>query len=175
MEFTGTIKGITTDYITGEPIISLSINEKSVLAYEYEKIKGCEKLSIEIKKHRKKRSLDANSYMWVILQKMATILKTSKDELYLEILGRYGVFTHIIVKQNVVDRIKEDWRTVKDLGEVTVNGVTGIQLQIYFGSSTYDTKEMSVLIDGLVSECKDLGIETLPETELRQMKERWGI
>jgi hypothetical protein len=133
------------------------------------------KLSIEIKQHREKRSLDANAYMWVLLQKIADKLKTSKDELYLEVLGRYGVFTHIIVKPKVVDRVIEEWRTVRNLGEVTVNGTTGIQLQCYFGSSTYDTKEMSVLLDGVVGEAAELGIDVLPPDEIRIMKERWGV
>ncbi|MDI6721481.1 MAG: recombination protein NinB [Candidatus Aenigmarchaeota archaeon] len=131
-------------------------------------------LSVEIKQHRQRRSLDANAYMWVLLSKMAAILKTTKDDLYIEMLDRYGIFTHIVVKPSVVDRVKEEWRTVRELGEITVNGKTGIQLMCYFGSSTYDTKEMSVLIDGIVSECKDLGIETLLPHELEILKNEWG-
>jgi phosphoribosylaminoimidazole (AIR) synthetase len=170
VQFTGTIdaaiqlkNGTYLTLVTGDN-----------LTEEFEKLKG-KKLSIEIKQYREKRSLDANAYMWVLLQKMAELLKTSKDELYLEVLGRYGVFTHIIVKPNVVDRVKAEWRNVRDLGEVVVNGVTGIQLQCYFGSSTYNTKEMSVLIDGVVSECKELGIDTISDNELRIMKEKWGV
>ena len=52
--------------------------------------------------------------------------------------------------------------------------MTGIQLQCYFGSSTYNTKEMSVLIDGIVYEAKELGIETLPPDELERMKVEWN-
>ena len=117
------------------------------------------KLSVEIKQFRHKRSLDANAYMWLLLSKMAEVLHTTKDELYLQVLDRYGVYTHVVVKPNVVDKIKQEWRTVRELGEVKVNGQTGIQLQCYFGSSTYDTKEMATLIDGVVSECKELDIE----------------
>ena len=63
-------------------------------------------------------------------------LETTKDELYLIMLGKYGVFTHTVVKPNVVERVKEEWKLVKEeLGQVTVNGQTGIQLQCYFGSS----------------------------------------
>lgn len=174
MEFTGVIKDISNNFLTNELTITFSANEHSILR-EYEKLKKCDKLRIKADKFRKKRSLDANAYMWVLLQKMAEVLHTSKDELYLEILSRYGVFTHVIVKPHVVDRVKAEWRLVKDLGEVNVNGTTGNQLQCYFGSSTYDTKEMSVLIDGLVSECKELEIETLPENEIERMKEMWGV
>lgn len=131
-------------------------------------------LRVEIKQHRHRRSLDANAYLWVLLSKMAAVLHTTKDELYLQMLDRYGVFTHIVVKPNVVSRVKAEWRTVRELGEITINGQTGVQLQCYFGSSTYDSKEMSVLIDGVVSECKELGIETIPPEELQSMKESWG-
>lgn len=128
----------------------------------------------EIKQYREKRSLDANSYMWALLKKMAEELDTTKDELYLEALSNYGVFTHIVVKPSVVEKVKQEWRTVRELGEVIINGRKGIQLQCYFGSSTYNTKEMSVLVDGIVSECKELGIETAIPDELARMKAEWG-
>lgn len=131
-------------------------------------------LEVEIRQHRRRRSLDANAYLWVLLSKMADVLHTTKDELYLEMLNRYGVFTHIVVKPEIVERVKQEWRTVRVLGEVTVNGKTGVQLQCYFGSSTYNSKEMSVLIDGVISECKDLGIETMPPDELALLKSKWG-
>lgn len=131
-------------------------------------------LTVEIKQYRKKRSLDSNAYMWLLLSEMAAILKTTKDELYLLMLERYGVFTHVIVKPEVVEKVKQEWRTVRELGEVLVNGKTGIQLQCFFGSSTYNTLEMSKLIDGVVSEAKELGIETLTPEELSVLKQEWG-
>lgn len=175
MEFTGTIKNITNDFLTKEVNITFSVNEKSQILPEYDRLKDIKKLKITAVQYRKKRTLDANAYMWVLLQKMADILETTKDDLYLDMLDKYGVFTHVIVKPHVVDRVVAEWRTVRNLGEVKVNGQTGIQLQCYFGSSTYDTKEMSVLIDGVVSECKELDIETISPNELRIMKERWGV
>ena len=131
-------------------------------------------LAVELKQYRKRRSLDSNAYLWLLLGKMAAVLNTDKDELYLIMLERYGIYTHVIVKPEVAERVKQEWRTVRELGEVTVNGKTGIQLQCFFGSSSYDSKEMSVLIDGVVSECKELGIETLPPDELKSLNEAWG-
>jgi len=131
-------------------------------------------LSVEIKAFRKHRSLDSNSYMWVMLSKMADVMKTTKDELYLQVLDRYGVYTHIVVKPQAVSRIKAEWKVVRDLGEVAINGTTGQQLQCFFSSSSYDSKEMSVLINGVVEECKELGIETISKNELERMKSAWG-
>lgn len=173
MEFTGNFKGVSKDWETGQFYITFSINERGAVN-EIDKIKDCGKLSVKAEKYRFKRSLDANAYLWVLLQKMAEVVRDNKWNLYLEMLGRYGVFTHIIVKPHIVEKIKEEWRAVKELGEVCVNGTTGIQLQCYFGSSTYNTKEMAVLIDGVVSEAKEMGIETLPPEELERMKKEWG-
>ena len=173
MEFTGKLQSVSRDWQTGQWNITFTMNEASTIN-EVNNIQSCEKLSIKAVKHRNKRSLDANAYCWVILQKIAEVLHQDKWNVYLEMLGKYGVFTHIIVKPNVVDKVKEEWRTVKELGEVSVNGMTGIQLQCYFGSSTYNTKEMSVLIDGIVYEAKELGIETLPPDELERMKIEWN-
>lgn len=173
MEFTGQIQNVSRDWQTGQYQITFTVNEAGAIN-EVNSIKDCEKLNIRAVKYRNRRSLDANAYMWVLLQKMADKLHRDKWEIYLEMLGRYGVFTHIIVKPHVVEKVKNEWRAVKELGEVSVNGTTGIQLQCYFGSSTYDTKEMSVLIDGVVSEARELGIETLPPEELERMKAQWG-
>lgn len=128
----------------------------------------------ELKELRKKRSLDANAYAWLLMGKIADAVGTSKDEVYLQMLERYGVYTHLVVRPHVVERVKAEWRTVRELGSVRVNGQEGIQLQCYFGSSTYDTKEMSTLIDGIVSECRELDIETETPEKLALMCEEWG-
>lgn len=173
MRLQGKINNLTFD-IKGNPILSLSITNKNDLMQGYDEVAKIEDLDIEIKKHREKRSLNANAYCWVLLQKLAEKLNTTKDEVYLEMLQRYGQFTHLVVKPNVVDKVKEEWRTCRELGEVIVNGKKGIQLQCYFGSSTYNTKEMATFIDGIISECKELGIETATPYELERMKSEWG-
>ena len=132
-------------------------------------------LTVEVKMYRVKRSLDSNAYLWVLLSKMADVMKTTKDELYIEVLSRYGVFTHIVVKPDVVSRVISQWKVVRELGEVTINGTKGQQLQCFFSSSSYDSKEMSVLIEGVISECKELDIETITKRELELMNSQWGI
>lgn len=173
MDINGRITGISTN-LDGTIKLELNIsNNKDILVDGYYKLRDKDNLSISIKEHRERRSLDANAYCWVLLQKLAEVLKTDKDILYEDMICKYGVFTHLIVKPSAVERVKEEWRAVRELGEVTVNGKTGIQLQCYFGSSTYDTKEMSVLIDGIVRECQELGIETLTPNEIADMKRKW--
>ena len=118
-------------------VIPLSSSEAEEVAELKKKVDEGKPLQLELKIARKQRSLDANAALWFLLGEMAAKLRTNKDALYLEMLGRYGVFTHIIAKPNAAERFKAQWRTVKELGEVTVNGRTGKQLQCYFGSSTY--------------------------------------
>lgn len=172
MEFKGKIVDISKDWKTGRFRITFESMEDVSKQLETATDKL---LTIVTKIFRNKRSRDANAYSWTLMQKIAEVNKTDKWSIYLEMLGRYGVFTHIIVRPGVVDRVISEWRTVRNLGEVTVSGQTGIQLQCYFGSSTYDTKEMSVFIEGIVSECHELGIETTTPEELERMKREWGV
>lgn len=150
---------------------SINMNELHELQKHIDKDK---QLVMEIKTYRQQRSLNSNAYLWVMLGKLAEKLHTTKDELYLLMLERYGQFTHIVVKAEAVDRVMHEWRTVRNLGPIRINGVLGVQLQCYFGSSTYSTQEMAALIDGVVSECRDLGIETLPPQEIERMSAEWG-
>lgn len=131
-------------------------------------------LRITAEAWRDKRSHNANSYLWVLLQKIAEKVHSDKWTIYLDMLQRYSrSFTHIIVKPQAVEAVMEMYRTAIDLGEIMVDGETGHQLQVYFGSSTFDTKEMQVLLDGVVSECKELGIETMQPEEIARIVSEW--
>ena len=132
-------------------------------------------LTVQLKEYHPKRSLDSNSYMWVLTMKMAEILKTSKDELYESLLFRYGqpyldengnrVF--ITLKNNIdVKLIPGHWMWVKEH-----NGFSSYMM--IKGTSDYDSKEMAHFIDMIVEEAKALGIEVLPPDELERMKNEW--
>ena len=173
MEWTGKLQSVSKDWQTGEMNITFTVNEQSVVS-EIDNIKDCEKLSLTAVKYRRKRSLDANAYAWVLMQKIAEAIHSDKWEVYLNMLQLYSkVFFHIIVKPERVDMASRMYRTYVDLGEVTVNGKTGRQLQVYVGSSQFNTEEMAVFIDGIVRECKDLGIETMTPAEIERMKAAW--
>jgi hypothetical protein len=131
-------------------------------------------LRVDVKRWREKRSLDANALAWVLMQKIAEKIHSDKWTVYLEMLQRYSrAFTHIIVKPQAVSAVMEMYRTAIDLGEILVDGETGHQLQVYFGSHTFNTKEMSVFIDGLMSECRELGIPTISDKEAERMVNEW--
>lgn len=173
MECTGKLKSVSKNWISRKWEVTFEINED--ITASIDKIRD-KLLNLTAKIHREERSLDANAYAWVLMQKIAEAIHTDKWSVYLMMLERYSpVFTHIIVRPEAVERVKGEWRTVKVLGPIQVNGSSGIQLQCYFGSSTFDSKEMASFIDGIVSECKEMGIETLPPDEIERMRREWGI
>ena len=68
MKFTGTVSDVSIDFKTQKPKITFIVNEKSALS-ELDEIKDLDKLSVEAKKYRQKRSLDANCYAWLLIRK----------------------------------------------------------------------------------------------------------
>lgn len=173
MECVGKLKGISRDWMTGKWEITFSTDEN--ITGNIDKIKD-KQIRITVKQYREKRSLDSNAYAWLLMQRIAEAIHSDKWSVYLLMLERYSrSFTHIIVRPDAVQRVTEEWRTVRNLGEITVNGQTGIQLQCFFGSSTFDTKEMSVFLDGIIGECRQLEIETLHPDEIARMKQEWGV
>lgn len=141
-------------------------------------MKPGKKYTVAMKEYRKRRSLDANSYCWVLLQKLAEKLHTTKEELYIEKVRSIGPFEIVPLKKEAVQRWIESWKE-KGLGwyaetqrESKIDGY--VNVMCYYGSSEYDTAEMSRLIGEIVNDCRDMGIETIPPDELNDMMKRWG-
>lgn len=151
--------------------ICLEMNDKHEIDELVSACQNGKMLNVTIKIHREKRSLTANAYFWVLCQKLAEVTQISHDEMYLNLLERYGVGIPVIVTSDAVGKMRQTWRTVREIGEGKINGRKAIQLMCYFGSSTYDTKEMSRLIDGVVSECKEVGIETMSQQNIDSLLE----
>lgn len=127
----------------------------------------------EIKEHKEKRSLNANAMLWQCLGEISNALHIDKWEAYLQMLKRYGKFTYICVRPNVVEAVKKQWRECEEIGEVDINGQKAIQMICYFGSSTYNTKEFSVLLDGVISEMKEIGLDAPLGKDMERALEQW--
>lgn len=176
MNLTGKVKDLTMDIQSGKLILSLLTNENNI------DLSGLDGLiDITIKKHREKRSNDANAYYWKLNTKLSECLKISKPRAHNMMLRKYGQYIFIddkLVRIPIPDTEKAENDAlesitfhIKPTSQVMV-GKDGISYRTYTmlkGSSEYDTKEMSELIDGIVSECKELGIETMTPDELAQM------
>lgn len=179
MNTTGTIVGnISQNYKTRKPIITLELdtNEISIV----EELKNENKLNVELKKWYKKRSLDANSYCWVICDLIAKKLTTSdavitKEDIYKDAISNIGTFQAMIIEEKAFEDFKRIWER-QGLGflvrEVSRKDKC-VKVQAYYGSSTYNTKEMSLLIELLVQQAKELNIETKPQAEINSLLESW--
>lgn len=173
MEFIGHVESVVRNFITGKYNITFELDEGNI--EEIDKLIG-KKLRIIAKIFRKKRSLDSNAYAWHLMQEIAETTGVTKEDVYIECLRKYSrAFTHMIVHPEVIPRFEEDYRVVIDLGEVLVNGHIGHQIQLYFGSSKFDTKEMSVFLDGIISECRDLGIDVIPQSDIDKLNAEWDV
>lgn len=128
-------------------------------------------IDIDIDKHRDKRSLNANAYMWTLLRELANTVKTTEDELYEDYIRKYGVYQFLVVKPSAVETLKKQFKIIDELGEIKINGQTGIQLKAFFTTSTYNSKEMARIIEAIVQDCKAIGIETRSPEEIKSMCE----
>lgn len=188
MGFTGRLKEPIIDYLTGRLTILFEPNED--FRQTYEELKDCEKLSLEIKRYRKKRSLNANAYYWALIGKLAKVLEQSNPEIHNMMLCRYG-------QPEIFDG-KAVYTTIPDTEEAEVKvanatdyhlqptsqvreGNDGIMYRTYKllrGSHTFNSEEMARLIDGLIGCCKDAGIpdsEIATPDEQRILKEKYNI
>jgi len=128
----------------------------------------------ELKEYREKRSLDANAYCWLLVGKIADVLRTDKDSVYFNALKDYGQGGAVSVEQKYTDNFKRAWKYHESIGTSELNGKHFEHFRFWVGSHLYDTREMSILIDGIVSECKALEIDTATPEELARIKSRWG-
>lgn len=132
----------------------------------------------QLVKAKKPRSLDANAYCFALIDKIAAAINMSKEEVYRNAIREVGgVSDTVCVKSEAVDSLCKGWSR-NGLGWQTetfpskIDGCTNVVL--YYGSSSYDVRQMSRLIDQVVQDCKALGIETMTEREISLLKERWG-
>ncbi len=130
-------------------------------------------LDLDLKVHSNKRSINANNYCWKIISQIAEILHTSKEECYVEFLRRYGTRESISVLETASIILEREIKYWDKYGESKLQNKLFCHYHIYKGSSQFNTKEMSVLIDGIVSEAKELNIETATPAEISQLKDDW--
>ena len=162
-----------TEQGLAEIVLSTKQKQLDISKHKETVAKGKE-LKVDIKQYRQKRSLDSNAYCWALINEMANVLRASKEEVYLTMLKRYGQSSVVSVVDKAADTFKKSVKYCEVIGEAEMQGKRFIHIKVYMGSSEYDSRQMSILIDGIVSECKELGIETMTEQELSSLKSEWG-
>ena len=122
----------------------------------------------EIKEYRHKRSRNQNSYCWELIGQIADSLRKSKEEVYFDMLRDYGQSEIISVRADI--DISGYFKYYEEAGRGEVNGKEFIHYKIYKGSSEYDTREMTIFLDGVIQEAQNLGIQTLTPTQIAELK-----
>lgn len=172
-----TFKGKLKDHIIklgGKVVLMLDTD----LSAEYlDELKDKE-LKVQVSVWRQDRSLNANNYCWKLLDEIAQRMHSTKEEVYQDIISKVGVFEILPIRNEAVDNFVEKWKS-RGLGWVCnimrdskIPNYTNVIA--YYGSSVYNTKEMSRLIDEVVQEAQALGIQTKTPHELAELKSLWG-
>ena len=133
---------------------------------------------LEVKEHRKKRSLDANAYAWVLINKIADALRITPKEIYRQAIQNVGGNYEILpVKAEAAEHFKQVWEAqglgwpCVDMGKSKIDGYRN--LRAYYGSSTYSTTQMAQLIDILLQDCRALDIEVKSDEEIASIMGAW--
>ena len=184
MKFTGKLKEPIIDYLTGR--LTILFEPREDFRQTYEELKDCDKLSFEIKKYKARRSLNANSYFHVLNGKIADKLGISKTRCKNLLICSYGQPDindngdpfKIEANISVGKMLEQEIIHCKPCGYREEDGIELNSFYVYRGSHTYNTEEMSILIDGAIQEAKDIGIpdaEIATPDEKRLLKERYGV
>ena len=177
-ELTGKLSNISFSYITGKPLLTFEMSERQSALAMAEELKDVDKLAIKIKPHKKKRSLDANAYCWTLISKIAEKTNVRKEEVYREAIKEIGGNSDIVcVQDHAVKKLCAGWQGngigwCTDTFPSKLEGCTNVIL--YYGSSTYDSDQMSRLISILKQDSDALGIETKSPAELASLLGSWG-
>jgi len=168
--------GNVSVYPSGQVALLINLpNEYQTQVNELNKmIISNELKTIVIKKFKKKRSISVNAYMWVLINKMAIKLKSTDEEIYIEMLKKYGTRDYVAALETAEPILKRVYKIVEPIKDSTINDVKSKTYRLIRGSSTYDVEEMKILVDGVVFEAKELEIETMTPNEINQLIEKWG-
>lgn len=178
MKLTGKIIDVSLDYLTNKPKITFQLkNQYDILNDEFNKLCNQEEIDIEICEHKEHRSNDANAYCWVLCQKIAEVVNSTKINVYRKAISEVGQFEILPLKNEAVNTFINAWQKkgigwiCQGIGESKFRGFTNVVA--YYGSSIYDKKSMSKLINWLVEEARGLGIRTLEDIEIDRLIEEW--
>lgn len=136
-------------------------------------------LAVTIKKYSKRRSIDANNYFWTLCDQVAKAIGSTKEDVYKQKIKECGVFEILPIKCEAVDAFVNRF-SKNGLGwfaeSMDASKLEGYQrVMVYFGSSTYNTEEMSRIIESVVADCHELGIPTLSSNEIKSLCESYNI
>lgn len=171
---TGRLKDISLN-LDGSQDLRITFNTN--VGELFDELQGKD-VSVEIKKLSKRRSLDANALCWYIIDKIAEKTNLKKTEVYKNAIRDIGGVSDVVcVRDYAVEKLTNGWTEhgqgwQVELSPSRLRGCTNVTL--YYGSSVYDSKQMSALIDSLIQDATALGIPTPTQQEIEKSLEIWG-
>ena len=126
----------------------------------------------EVKEYHEKRSQSANNYAWALINEIANVLRKSKEAVYLQMLKDYGQSEFVSVRSDI--NVNGYFKYFEEYGTGHVEGKEFTHYKVWKGSSEYDSREMAILIDGIIQEAQNLGIETITPAEKERLIQEWG-
>lgn len=176
-EFTGRVVGMSINVETNKANVTLEINEKSDIMKFFDEIKAFGKLVIRLAKHRKKRSLNANAYAWHLMGEIAESQGITSEEVYRHQIREVGSFFAAEINEEAAKAIAHGWGR-QGLGWLTEKIDYGhregfVLVKFYYGSSSYDSKQMSRLLENIIQDCEALGIQTKTPNEIANLVSLW--
>ena len=149
-----------------------------ILNYIGKKLAGKKEAVLKVDEYHPRRSLSANRYLWILCHKLSEKIGfLTKEEVYQKAVREAGQFETVTIKEEALFRLRRLWCGkglgwfTETIGESDRQGM--VDVIIYFGSSIYDSKEMSTLVNYVVEQCKEQGIETMTPNELKSLCENW--
>lgn len=166
------VKEVAIDY--GEDVGQVILQTSKKDLNTFNKLKDLE-CDLTIDKHRENRGLKANAYLWILCQKIADVIDSTKEEVYRDMIKSKGIFKTMTMDNSAVPTFIKLW-TDKGMGWLVEelekeNNMT--TLIVYYGTSCYNSRQFAKVLDYLIEEAKRLGIETLTPNQIEEMKASW--
>ena len=176
-ELSGNIKDLNIDFLTGKALLTLSVNEKQATIQCFDELKSKDKLTFKIGRYTESRTKDANRYFWQLCEKLAEKLNTTKIDIYHNSIKEVGVFYDDEIEPERVQHRCTAWEMIgtgwlTERVDFSADGNKEV-IRFYYGSSSYNKRQMSRLIENVVQDCKEQGIETRTPEQLASLIDLW--
>lgn len=183
IRYTDSVFAVQSD---GKALLMITIPSEN--KHLYDEIQGLEndKLKVmTIEYFKEKRSLTANGYMFALIEKIAKKIGANKNDLYVNMIVDYGVKcenmfmtyeafqTFDKMYSSTATTVKHNSSLCRVIKQYSKGDKEWVEFETYIGSSGYDKKQFSMLLDGVVSEAKLQGIETLEDIKIKELIEHY--
>lgn len=163
------MKGRITGFkLTGLRKCRLVLDIDGDFREQYDKLKDAD-VEISVERYSESRTRKANAYLWAVITKIGNLLRESKEDIYMDMLQAYGQGGAVSVEERFEEKFKRTYKYHEYLGESNLNGKVFKHYRFWVGSSEYNREEFSILLDGVLQEAKNLGIETKTEEEIQSL------